>query len=190
MLSTRHVAALRSNAAPPRERLRESPFFQRAASHRSLRHRRWDRSFGRECLCGNMASRCSGAAVESCGRRLGSPGAPNLPAAAASWRKTREPRPASRPDAGSRSARTHPPSPCSRPGPSSESSHARHRRSEPRGRGRYVISRTQPSRPARSGSARRALAERDTPGRSRRNWRTGGASVRADRPSARECAAL
>jgi len=29
MLSTRHVAALRSNAAPPRERLRESPFFQR-----------------------------------------------------------------------------------------------------------------------------------------------------------------
>jgi hypothetical protein len=29
MLSTRHVAALRSNAALPRERLRESPFFQR-----------------------------------------------------------------------------------------------------------------------------------------------------------------
>src|SRR6202040_3391966 len=29
MLSTRHVAALRSNAAPQRERLRESPFFQR-----------------------------------------------------------------------------------------------------------------------------------------------------------------
>jgi hypothetical protein len=29
MLSTRYVAALRSNAAPPRERLRESPFFHR-----------------------------------------------------------------------------------------------------------------------------------------------------------------